>query len=75
MAGLGPIEVHQVQVAQAAVLEHAGHGQRVGIVGLLLGIVALREAHTLAPDDVDGRDDAEGVVRVRHGGANVGQHG
>ena len=56
-AGLGAVEVHEVEVRVPAGLEVARHGERVGGVRGLRRVVAAGEPHDFAADDVDGRDD------------------
>ena len=52
LRGLRAVEVDHVQAADARLLEAERRFERVAVVGLPAGVVALREAHALAADDV-----------------------
>ena len=50
--GLRAVEIDHVQAACARLFEAQRRFERVAVVGLPAGVVALREAHALAADDV-----------------------
>ena len=52
LRGCAAVEVDHVQAADARLLEAERRFERVAVVGLPAGVVALREAHALAADDV-----------------------
>ena len=60
VAGAGPVEVDQVQAAQAGIGEALGYGHGVGIVGGLTGKVAGAEPDALAIDEVNGGNNFHG---------------
>ena len=57
MPGLRTVEVHDVQAAEALLLELPGNLHRRCAIYCLLGVVAFGQAHTLAVDDVYGGDE------------------
>ena len=58
---LCPVEVHQMQVADAVGFKFFRYLQRVLVVDLFCVVIAFGEADTLASDDVDGRDDSHNL--------------
>lgn len=61
MFRFGTVEVHQVKVAYAVRFELPGGIQRVVAIGLPGAVVAFRQPHALAVDDIYGGDDSHNL--------------
>src|SRR5688572_28992035 len=57
MLFFGTVQIHQMEMSDAGILEFLSDLYRIFIVHFRLRIVTLRQSHTFSVDDIDGRND------------------